>query len=281
PGRGHVVPEDLELGHQALGPDGERLRVRRARQDQRKQELAPREREDNDAGCEQSRRCEGQKNVSERRPPARAVGKCGLLDLTRYLREKALQHPDRERQIEQRIDEDQRERLVVEPDGPDDREVRHDDRDWREEAQRECPVEDAGPYAGRDIETCDRIRDEEADRQSENHRRAADDDAVAEQDPHAAVDEHICVWLQRRGLRKKAERGLEQLTSALQRRDDEPVDRKRVHNKDHREQRDDQHRAPAPPAGPHPYFRSSGSTRVTSEYTTLMAISTTTASAAA
>src|SRR5439155_16404394 len=236
---------------------------------------------DDDTGREESWRRERQKNVPERRPAARAVGNRGLLDLSRYLREEALQHPDRERQIEQRVDEDERERLVVEPDGADDGEVRHDDRDRREKAQREGPVEDAGSDTRRDIETRDRIRDEEADRQGEHHRRAADDDAVPEQDPHASVDEHICVWLQRGRLGKEAERGLEQLTSALQGRDDEPVDGERVHHEDHGEQRDDQHRAPALHPPPHRYLRSSGSTRVTSEYTTLMATRTTTASAAA
>ena len=54
-----------------------------------------------------------QQHVAEGLPATAAVDQCRLLDLERDLPQEAPEHPDRQRQVEDRVDEDQGGQLVV------------------------------------------------------------------------------------------------------------------------------------------------------------------------
>src|SRR5207302_10886665 len=112
-GCGHVVPDDLELGHEPLDADRKGLGLRRRREDEREEKLTPREREDNRRRREKARGGEWQEHATERGPAVGPIDEGRLLQLYRNLSQEALQHPDGKRQVEQRAAADQRERLVV------------------------------------------------------------------------------------------------------------------------------------------------------------------------
>ena len=111
----------------------------------------------------------------------------------------------------------------------------------------------------------DRIRDEQTHDERDDHAQAAHQDAVAEERPEPALHEDTEVGLERGGFGVERQVGLVELGLALQRGDEQPVERKRVHDPDDRENRHRDRGPPGAPTAPAHQRRSTGSSRVTSE----------------
>src|SRR5579859_114986 len=217
PAGGHVIPDDLELGDEPLNADREGHRLRGGGQDEGEQELGPVEREDDDPRRKHAGRGKRQEHVTEGLEARAAVDEGRLLHLSRDLLKEALEHPDCERQVEDRVDDHQGRDLVVEADGAHDREVRDNDGDRRQETQGEGPVEDEVARAAPDRQPRDRVADGEGHHEGDGRGGNADDDAVDQQPKEATCDEDAEVRRKRRIVGIERRHGLEELGLRLQR----------------------------------------------------------------
>src|SRR5713226_6613752 len=98
PDGGHLVPDDLELGHQTGDPNRERLRPRGRREDEGKHELAPGQRKGNHGRSQQRRGELGEDNFEEGVEAARAVHERRLFNLQGDLKQGPANQPRRERE---------------------------------------------------------------------------------------------------------------------------------------------------------------------------------------
>ena len=139
PGGAHHAPLDLVLRHAAGDADGERHRRVGLREREREQEFVPRDDEAEDGRRGQSRRDQRQDDAAERAETRVAVHARRLFQLARNLAEKAAHHPDDERQVEGRVDDDERRERVEQAQVAHHQKERDDRHDRREHPRRENP----------------------------------------------------------------------------------------------------------------------------------------------
>src|ERR1051325_9124279 len=103
---GKLAPRNRVLAGKQRDADRQRLERRRGQYDEREEELVPRVGEHQDRRGEDAGRRERQDDFSERLGARAAVDQRGLFDLVRQLFEKRAEDPDRERQRERDVRDD-------------------------------------------------------------------------------------------------------------------------------------------------------------------------------
>ena len=136
--RGHEAPVDRRAADQP--GDGRRRRPRRfaRRQEDREDELVPGEDQREHGGRGDARDQQRQRHPEEGLEPRVAVEHRRVLVLRRDLVDEALHHPDREREVERRVDQDQPELRVDQVEVP----VHEEDRDHDHHRRHEAGGED-------------------------------------------------------------------------------------------------------------------------------------------
>ena len=166
-----------------------------------KHELVPGEDQREHRGRRDARHEQRQREAPERLEPRVAVEHRGVLVLDGHLVDEALHHPDRERQVERRVDQDQPELRVDQAEVA----VHQEDRDHDHDRRHEPGGEDEEELILLGLQREARVgpRRRHAEQRRQDRRGARDEHGVLERDGEvrragaAALDEHVLVVVER------------------------------------------------------------------------------------
>src|SRR2546421_10381526 len=179
----------------------------------------------------EARRGEGHDDAPERLERCGAVDFRRLLQLPRNLAEVRREEPDRQRQCEREVRDDQPRPGVVEPDAPPDIEQRADDRDLGEDGDCKRGAEDE-PFAG-EVESRDGVGRSRRQQNGDERADRRNADRVAERRREHVLVEDVAVVVPRGRSRDEAAVG--EVCRAFQRERDDPDEgHERVHADDNR-----------------------------------------------
>src|SRR5262245_32689309 len=186
-----------ELGQ--LVEDRNRDRLRVAGERERDDEVVPRPQELEDRERRDGREPEREDEAEEDPKLGGAVDARGLEDVLGYPDEEVPEQEDREREPEGRVEEDEAQNRVVDPE----RVVEGEDRDQRhlQRDHEERDDEDEEPVAPGELEPREGVGGERADRDRENRRAERDLDRDPERMGDRAVREELVVVADRRQAR--------------------------------------------------------------------------------
>src|SRR6266540_2473720 len=220
--RADLTPQDLVPADEVGERDGQRPNVR-ARQEEREQELVPREDEREQGARHHPRQGQPQRDPGERLPAARPVDERRLLEIARQVIEETLHEPDDERDVERQVGDDQRPIRVQQLPVAKEQEQRDRGRHRREHPDAEDPE---GKVLTADTEAAEAVRGRDPDEQRKERVRGSNDQAVLQR-LAARAAERRRVMAEVDLLRQEDRRIGEDLALRLERRQHDP---------DHRQQ---------------------------------------------
>ena len=208
------------------------------------EEVVPREDERVGGGGEQARDREREHDVPEHAHEARAVDVSGRFEVDRDRAVEVGQHPGRERDREARVHDDQADVGVVQVQLDEHDEHRHHERDRGDRvAEHE---ERRGHPATVEAQAGEREGRRRADEQRDDRRRRRDEEAVPDPVQQARPSEREPVAAGVEGVREGlAELQREEVLGILERRDEDPEERKDDYEDDERREDGQQRHADA------------------------------------
>jgi len=186
-GGGHLAIADVVFLREAGDADGDRVRVGGARQAEREQKFLPAKDENQHGGSGDAGARQRQHDMRETLEVTASVDGCRFFQFGRNFREKAVQHPEGERQVENGVRHDGRQRRVVNAEGARVQVIRADEDDRRQHVYEHQPAHDEATVEPAPAEAAEAVRAERRYEQNDQHAAQTRDDAVAREQQEVAA----------------------------------------------------------------------------------------------
>src|SRR5436305_4385667 len=267
--RHHDSPVDVaSTTEEVRQPERNRLLRVRVQDDVREDVLVPRRDEDEDRGRDETGRDERQQDADEGAEAGRAVDHRGLLELLGYAEQEAAQCPDRERQRERDVHEDdsgQRVHLAVAAEHHVERDDQTDRRQHLDADQQDDEDATAGEAVLRE-----RYGREKCEHEPDAHGDGDDDERVLDVGPEVGAVKS-CPEVRERGMQRDPRRVVAvDLLVGLEGTGDHPED-----GEDHDGEHEQPEGVPAEPAREPAFHSTSPTFSIRRTYTTLIAATVT------